>query len=161
MSKVKILVIDDMDARLATYKILCAKQEKLEADLQLKKTELENKFNPLIKEIKDQQSLIESEIEKWATEHKSELSDSRTWNVPNGSFGFRQSESLTAKNNNWDIVIHKIKEAGKKFSDAYLRIKLEVAKTVLKADLNSGKLSEKDAKNIGVSIETKDGFFIK
>ena len=136
--------------------------QEVKADLNVKRTELENSFTPKLTSLEEEKLLIETDVELWAVANKEDLASKRSWDVLHGSFGFRQSQKIKpSKKFTWADVLEKLKEAGGKFK-TYVRVKEEVAKDELKADINDGNITLDDAvKKCGVMIETIDNFFIE
>ncbi|MHC1738444.1 MAG: host-nuclease inhibitor Gam family protein [Ignavibacteriaceae bacterium] len=165
MAKLKkvttLKTLDDVNNRLAELKIANAKLDRTTADLNVKRTELENKYTPELSSLREQKLLLEADIELWAEAHKPELESRRSWEVLHGSIGYRSSTKLsTLRKFKWADVLEKIKGLKGKFN-TYIRIKEEVAKDELKADIQSEGISKDEAQKIGVYIEEVDNFFIE
>lgn len=153
--------IDDVNNKLADLKLTSAKLSKVEAELNVKRTELENKYTPELTTLREQKLLIETDVELWANDHKSELTTKRSWDVLHGSFGFRVSTKIsTLKKFKWDDVKERIKDIGGKFK-SFIRIKEEVAKDELKTAISEGNITLDEAMKVGVCLEQIDNFFIE
>jgi len=153
--------LDDVNIKLADLKLANAKLDKVQAELNVKRTELENKFTPELTSLRETKLLIESDIELWALDHKDDLTTKRSWDVLHGSFGFRQSTKLgRTRKFSWEDVKDEIKKVGGKFK-TFLRIKEEIAKDELKAAILAGDITLDEARSVGVAIETPDNFFIE
>jgi phage host-nuclease inhibitor protein Gam len=154
--------LEEVNKKLSELKLASAKMSKLESELNLKRTELENKYTPELSKYKEQKLLIESDLELYAQENKNLFEGKRSVEMLHGSIGFRQSTKLsTLKGFKWHDVVERIKAIGGKFKKDYLRIKEEIAKDELKSDLVNGNLSDADARKICVELEQSDNFFIE
>lgn len=154
--------LDEVNKKLSELKLASAKMSKLESELNVKRTELENKYTPDLSKFKEQKLLIESDLELYAQENKNLFEGKRSIEMLHGAIGFRQSTKLAAlKGFRWQDVIERIKTIGGKFKKDYLRIKEEIAKDELKSDLVNGNLSDADARKICVELEQSDNFFIE
>ena len=154
--------VEEANHKLSELKLASAKLRKLESELNVKRTELENKFTPKLSELGEQKLLLESDLELFASENKNLFAEKRSLSMLHGSIGFRQSTKLTTlKGFRWADVVERIKSIGGRFKKDYLRIKEDVAKDELKSDLISGSLNDTDAKKICVSLETTDNFFVE
>jgi phage host-nuclease inhibitor protein Gam len=153
--------LDDVNNRLAELKIANAKLDRSTADLNVKRTELENKFTPILTSLREQKLLLEADIELWAEVNKGELDKRRSWEVLHGVIGYRSSQKLSLLRKwKWNDVLEKIKSVGGKLK-TYIRVKEEVAKDELKQDIMAGSVSPADAQTIGVYIEEVDNFYIE
>jgi phage host-nuclease inhibitor protein Gam len=159
--KTTIKTLEEVNSKMAELKIAAARLNQKQAELTVAVTQLENKFTPELTMLRETKLLLESDIELWALENKSELEARRSWTMLHGDIGFRQSSKLTTlKKYKWSDVLEALKNAGKKYS-CYLRIKEDVAKDELKTDLLAGNITYDEAMKLGVGIETVDNFYIE
>lgn len=153
--------IEDVNNKLADLKIVTSRLAKTEAELNVKRTQLEQKYIPELTSLKEQKLMIETDVELWANEHKDELEKKRSWDCMHGSLGFRESTKLsTVKKFHWKDVLERMKNLGNKYA-LYIRVKEEVAKDDLKTDILSKALTLDEAARIGVCLETVDNFYIE
>ena len=159
--KTTLKSLEEVNIELANLKVVSAKLLRIKSELNLKRTELENKYTPEIAQFEQQKLLIESNIELWAEDNKDDLTDKRSWDLQHGSLGYRRStKTETIKGRKWDDVLSKIKEIGGKFL-TYIRAKEEVAKDELRAAMADGSLTLDEAKQIYVTEKMIDNFFIE
>ncbi len=160
IKKTTIKSFDDANAKLAELKITEAQLQQVEAELNIKRTELEKLYAVQIDSLKEQKLLLQTDVELFAKANKDQLHDKRSWTLFHGDFGFRQSQKLsTLPKYNWSKVLDSIKKQGGKFL-VYIRSKEEVAKDELKADIQKEAVTALDANKIGVKIDVVDNFFI-
>lgn len=154
--------LNEVNVKLSELKLATAKLNRLVSELNVKRTELENKYTPKVSELSEQKLLIESDLELYALDNKNLFEGKRSVDMLHGAIGFRQSTKLSPlKGFKWNDVLERIKTIGGRFKKDYLRVKEEIAKDDLKTDLVNGNLAEAEARKICVEIEKSDNFFIE
>lgn len=153
--------LDDVNSKLGELRNTKNHLKKIEGELNVKRTDLEDRYKDRITNLKEQQLLFETDLELWAVEHKEELKVKRSWDLQNGVIGFWQSKRLVtigklAKKEVLERVIS-MKNRFKK----YLKVKQEVDWNLLKTDMTDKVLSLDDANELGVALQTEDNFQIK
>jgi phage host-nuclease inhibitor protein Gam len=161
---IKKTTIKDFEAangKLADLKMTDAELQKVEAELNIKRTKLEQEYADKIDSLRENKLLLQTDIELFAEMNKDNLLDKRSWALFHGDFGYRQSQKLaTLPKFNWGRVLDSIKSTGGKFL-AYIRTKEEIAKDELKTDIQQGAITAVEANKIGVKIDVIDNFYIE
>ena len=160
IKKTTIKTFDDANTKLAELKITEAQIQQIEAELNIKRTELEQEYADRIDSLKEQKLLLQTDVELFAEANKDQLHEKRSWTLFHGDFGFRQSQKLsTLPKFTWQKVLDSVKHLGGKYL-VYIRLKEEIAKDELKADIQQGAVTALDANKIGVKIDVVDNFYI-
>jgi phage host-nuclease inhibitor protein Gam len=152
--------LEEVADKLAELRIVRSKLTKISGELDIKKTQLQQKYSPEITSLQEQQLLLETDLRLWAEEHKGDLDKKRSWDFPHGTIGFRESTKLsTIKRVIWKDVLERVKNFGGKYIK-YVRTKEEINKDDLKTDILSKNITLDEAAKIGVCLETVDNVSI-
>ena len=130
--------------------------KKQESEMNLKITQVQEKFSPVIAELTEQKIGLERNLQLFCESKRDEFADKKTKELSFGSVSFRfATPSLkTLKGFTWESVKNIVKSS-KKLASAFIKTKEDLNKqAILNADLKESELAK-----LGLTISQEESFY--
>jgi len=156
----KYATINDISYALGIIAKQTAFIKKKEAVLNQKMAELKQKFDIETAEAKTEIDLLNTDIEKYCMQNKSQFDNQRTMELTNGKIGFRINPPKVAQLNRKYTIAASIELIKTVFKGLYLRVKEDIDKDKVLADYSNKTLTDQQLAGVGLKVDQGETFFI-
>lgn len=150
---------EEMEQAFADYAKADARQQKIQADMDVKMTQIREKWQEELSKLQEAKDKAFDVMQAFATENRMELfSKKKSMDTVHGTIGFRLGtpKLKNLKGFTWASVTNLLKE----FLPGYVRVKEEPDKDKLLADRESEEVFPLFEK-VGVAVVQEETFFVE
>lgn len=150
---------EEMEQAFADYAKADARQQKIQADMDVKMTQIREKWQDELSKLQEAKDKAFDVMQAFATENRTELfSKKKSMETVHGTLGFRMGtpKLKNIKGFTWASVTNLLKE----FLPAYVRVKEEPDKDKLLADRESEEVFPLFEK-VGMAVVQEETFFVE
>lgn len=153
--KTTITSWEEADEQLANIGVLNQEIKKIEGEMNIKITEIQNKYQPKLAELTGEKIGLERDLQLYCEEHRSEFDEKKTMELSFGTVSFRWGTGAlkTLQGWTWQSVENVIAKS-RSLNDRFL-----IKKTILAKDLLKSELSDKELLKIGCYVHQKENFY--
>jgi phage host-nuclease inhibitor protein Gam len=123
-------------------------------------TAIRRRYEPELLELTRQIETMHAAVQKWAETHPAQFAPRKSLELRHGTIGFRTGNPRlkTVGRRNWDTVLQALRDAD--WGRTYIRVKEEVNKEQLIADVGSRALRAEDLLRVGAQVTREESFFV-